>query len=393
MRNFASNSKLWLLMLLLPLFGIVLIPSNANVYEWVFVYYMSYDNDLSSFGEVILGDLRNGLSNSKVAVVVQADFIDSKGMKRIGLYYADGKAHRKESILKSEDSADEAELRKYLKWVRKKWAAKNYCIIFLDHGGQLNHMCKDNKPFRNRDKNKQFGSGKWLRASEAAKIVAGFNQKTDHKVRLLFLQQCGRATIQNLYNFIDAAEYVMASPLIVGAPNTYYTKTIAAVAQDPNITGEILAATIMQEDEHYTLYTLISNKELKRLPEKLAPVLKSFGRASALRKESPGLYQPESCSHIFEYEGEKFYDLKSYFHALNSANNNIAGEELDSFFDWCEGSLIVSKAVREPNSIVEPSYSGLSIYVPSSPNAGARYSFLPLYQKTDLEHTMKLISK
>jgi hypothetical protein len=386
MRNSASNSKLWLLILLLALLGIVLIPSKANIYEWVFVYYMSYDNDLSSYGEVVLHDLRNGLSNSEVAVVVQADFIDSRGMKRIGLYYADEKAHRKETIVRSEDSADEAELKKYLEWVRRKWNAKNYCIIFLDHGGKLNHMCLDRKPSANRNKNRQFGSGKWLRASEAAKIVASFNQKTDRKVRLLFLQQCGRATIQNLYNFADSAEYIMASPLIVGAPNTYYTKTIAAVSQDPNVTGEILAETIMREDEHYTLYTLISNEQLKRLPEKLAPVLKSFGRVSVLN-------QPKSCSYLFEHESEKFYDLKSYLYALNSANNNIAGKELDGFFEWCESSLIVSKAVREPESTVEPAYSGLSIYVPSSPNSDTTYSFLPLYRQTDLEHTMKLISE
>ena len=88
MRKSASYKKLWLLLLLLPLLGIVPLLSNAEVYEWVFVYYMSYDNDLSSFGEVILRDLRNGLLDSKVAVVVQADFIDSKGMKRIGLYHA-----------------------------------------------------------------------------------------------------------------------------------------------------------------------------------------------------------------------------------------------------------------------------------------------------------------
>jgi hypothetical protein len=347
---------------------------------------MSYDNDLSSFGEVILRDLRNGLSNSKVAVVVQADFIDNKGMKRIGLYYADGKTHRKETILRSEDSADDVELKKYLKWVRKKWIAKNYSIVFLNHGGRLNHMCKDNKPFRNRKKNRQFGSGKWLRGSDVGEIVAGFNQKTDRKVRLVFLQQCGRASIQDLYNFADAAEYVMASPLVVGAPNTYYTKTIASVAQDPNVTGEIIAGTIMQEDEHYTLYTLISNRELKKLPEKLAPVLKSFCSVSSLN-------QPQSCSHLFEHEGEKFYDLKAYFHALNSANNNIAGKELDSFLGWCENSLIVSKAVREPELTIDSSYSGLSIYVPSSPDTGASYSFLPLYQQTELERIVKLISK
>ena len=386
MRNSASNTKLWLLLLLLPLLGIFLLLSNTKVYEWVFVYYMSYDNDLSSYGEVILGDLRKGLSNPKVAVVVQADFIDNKGMRRIGLFYEDGKTHRKETILRSEDSADEAELRKYLKWVRKKWIAKNYCIVFLNHGGKLNQMCKDNKPLRNSKRNRQFGSIKWLNTSEAAKIVADFNQKVDRKVRLLFLQQCGRAAIQNLYNFVNAAEYIMASPLVVGAPNTYYTKTIASVGQDPNIAGEVLAETIMQEDEHYTLYTLISNKELQKLPEKLAPILKSFGLASALNR-------PESCSVIFEHESEKFYDLKSYFHSLNSANENIAGKELDSFFDWCENSLIVSKAVRDPNSTVGPAYSGLSIYVPSRPDACTSYSFLPLYQQTELEHTLKLISK
>jgi hypothetical protein len=386
MRNFTSYLKLWLLILFIPLFGIVLVVSDVNVYKWVFVYYMSYDNDLSSYGEVILSDLRKGLSNSKVAVVVQADFIDCNGMKRIGLHYADGKTHRKETTVRSEDSADEAELRKYLEWVRKKWVAENYCIVFLNHGGKLNQMCKDVKPFRNNSKNRQFGSGKWLDASKAAKIVASFNQQVDRRVRLLFLQQCGRATIQNLYNFVDAAEYIMASPLVVGAPNTYYKKTIASVSQDPNMTGEVLAETIMREDEHYTLYTLIRNEELKRLPKKLAQVLKAFGRASAMNR-------PEPCLPLFEHEGEKFYDLKSYFYALSSTNNGIAGKELDSFFDWCEGSLIVSKAVHESKTTVEPAYSGLSIYVTSSLDAGTFYNFLPLYQQTELEHTLKLISK
>jgi len=385
MRNSASNSKLWLLILLFALIAIVFIPSQANIYEWVFVYYMSYDNDLSSYGRVILSDLSKGLLNSNVAVVVQADFIDSKGMKRIGLYYADGKTHRKETILRSEDSADEAELKKFLKWVRKKWVAKNYGIIFLDHGSSLNHMCKDNKPFKDRNRNKPFGSGKWLRASEAAKVVAGFNQKTDRRVRLLFLQQCGRATIQNLYNFADAAEYIMASPLIVGAPNTYYTKTIASAANDPNVTGEILAATIMREDEHYTVYTLIGNEQLRELPEKLTPVLYAFETASVLN-------QPESCSPVFEFEGEKFYDLKSYLQALIAANSNIAGKELGDFLSWCENSLIADKAIRGLET-VESSHCGLSIYVPSTGDPNISYDSLPLYQKTNLAAVIKLMTE
>jgi len=380
MRNHRYSIKLCLLVLILFLLGLALILPKANVYEWVFVYYMSYDNDLNPFGKVILSELTKGIVNSKVAVVVQADFTDNNGMKRIALYHANGKAHRKEIILKSEDSADEIELRKYLEWVRKKWNAKNYCIIFLNHGGTLNHMCLDRKPFGNHSENERFVLGKWLHAANAGEIVAGFNKKVDGKVRLLFLQQCGRAAVQNLYNFVDTAKYIIASPLKVDAPNTYYTKTLAAVARDPNITGEILAKTIMREDKHYTLYTLISNKELKKLPEKLAPVLKSFGQKSSLNR-------PDSCPCLFEFESERFYDLMHYLQALNSANDDIAGKELSSFLTWYQNHLIVSRAFKE----TESAYSGLSIYMPSSQNEISRYKFLPLYQQTNLEHIMKLM--
>jgi hypothetical protein len=245
-------------------------------------------------------------------------------------------------------------------------------------------MCRDDRPFKNRDKNKTSHSRQWLPAAEAGRIVADFNEKVEGRVKLLFLQQCGRATIQNLYNFLHAAEHIMASPVIVGAPNTYYTKTLASLAHDPNTTGDVLAETIMQEDEHYTLYTLISNDELKRLPAELTCVLKSLERESNLN-------QPPSCAPIFKYEDEKFYDLMSYFQALSSANNNVAGEEIESFFRWCDERFIVSKAVRGPTPIANSHYSGLSVFVPSSQEQIECYDFLPLHQQTIFGHVMKLM--
>ena len=176
----------------------------------------------------------------------------------------------------------------------------------------------------------------------------------------------------------------MASPLRVDAPNTYYTKTLTTVANNPNITGQTIAKIIMKEDEHYTLYTLISNNELKKLPEKLMPVLQSLG-------QNPRLNQPESCSLVFEFESEKFYDLKSFFLALSSANNKIANKELDGLFNWCDNQLIVSKEHRNLESSTESPYSGLSIHIPSSRNEIGFYEFLPLYQQTNLEQIMKLL--
>ena len=367
--------KLLLLFFLILFIGAGIVLLKGRTYEWVFVYYMSYDNDLSRYAGTILRDLKKGIINSKIALVVQADYADRTGMKRISLYPSYGRPRRKEIFLESENSADPAELKKYFRWVQTKWKAKNYCVIFLNHGGRLNDMCRDDRPLKKRNGNNASNVRQWLPAVEAGKIVADFNKNVEGKVKLLFLQQCGRATLQNLYNFLDAAEYIMASPVIVGAPNTYYTKTLTSLARDPNVTGNILAETIMQEDEHYTLYTLVSNSELKKLPEKLAPVLKSFDQESKLNP-------PQSCSQIFEYDDEKFYDLKAYFQALDSANNGIANGEIDDFLDWCEEHLIVSKAVQKSGLSNESHHFGLSIYVPSNQEQIERYDFLPFHQET-----------
>jgi hypothetical protein len=383
-----GKSRIHLLLFLFVILFIILIvglfQSKEKTYDWIFIYYMSYDNDLSGYGETILGNLQKGIVNSKIAVVVQADFINSKGMKRIALYQTVGKSKRKETPLKSEDSADPAELKKYFLWIQENYKAKNYCIVFLDHGGKLNDMCKDEKPFRDQTKNRQFTSGKWLPADQTGKIVADFNRKVEGKVRLLFLQQCGRATIQNLYNFADAAEYILSSPIIVGVPNTYYTQTIKSAAEDLNITGVNIAQTIMREDKDYTLYTLIENSELKNLPERISPVLTSFTQNASLKP-------PKSCSPIFEFEGEKFYDLLSFLQELSSANNETGAKELQNFFDWCDNRLIVSKALKDSENSAAASYCGLSIYIPSDQNDIGSYDFMPLYQQTNHMKVLDLL--
>lgn len=136
---------------------------------------------------------------------------------------------------------------------------------------------------------------------------------------------------------------------------------------------------------YYMSYTLISNEQLAGLPEKLTPVLESFERRCVLNK-------PESCSPIFEFEGEEFYDLKLYLQALSAANGNIAAKELGSFFSWCENHLIMRKAHRDSNS-AGCSYCGLSIYVPSGRDANTSYVFLSLHQQTKLDAVMKLATE
>jgi hypothetical protein len=375
-----------LVILLIILLVVKLFPSENRTFRWVFAYYMSYDNDLNHHGKTILNQLEKGIINDDIAVVIQADFSDIKGMKRIALYKANGKVKRKETAITSENSSDPNELKKYFDWVCENWKAENYCVVFLNHGGTLNNMCSDIKPFRKTKENNKLQAAKWLPAAQAGKVVADFNHNVAGNVRLLFLQQCARGSIQNLYNFTNTSEYVMASPVIVGAPNTYYTQMLQAVSNDPNITGKTISQTIMSQDKDYTIYTLLDCNELSKLPEKLEPVLDSFLRAQSMKP-------PQDCKPLFENEIEKFYDLKSYFLTLSQVNNDVSDKELNVFFDWIDNHLILEKRLNENSSLTldKSMQSGLSIYVPTSKSELGRYDFLPIYKQTKLEDLHRLM--
>jgi len=351
---------------------------EGGKYEWVFVYYMSLDNNLTIWGEEVLEGLEEGIVNSKVAVVVQADFGDMRGIRRISMRRVGGEVRRDEVILDSEDSANEVELGKYLDWVAKEWEGENYAVIFPDHGGRLDQMCSDDRPFKSRDENRRYFSSKWLRSSEVGKITANFNEQTGGKVRLLFLQQCGRGSVQNLFNFVDSAEYILSSPVRVGAPNTYYTAMVASAAENSDIGGDGLAEIIMAEDEDYLVYALVNNSEFKMLPERLKAALKGF-------REAPIRDAPERCPKIFVFGGETYYDFKSYLLALDVSNDNVGGKELLRFLEWYEESVVVQTRIRKVKEGFEVLFSGLSIYMPSGQKELERYSFLPFYNQIGID--------
>ena len=351
---------------------------EGGQYEWVFVYYMSLDNNLTIWGHEVLEGLEKGVVNSKVAVLAQADFGDISGMRRISMRCVGGEVEREEVILDSDDSANEIELEKYLEWVAKEWEGENYAVIFPDHGGRLNQMCSDDRPFTSREENRSYFSSKWLRSSEVGKITANFNEQTVGKVRLLFLQQCGRGSVQNLFNFVDSAEYILSSPVRVCAPNTYYTAMVKSAAENSDIGGDGLAEIIMAEDEDYLVYALVNNSEFKMLPARLKAALKGF-------RESPIRDAPERCPKIFGFGGESYYDFKSYLLALDIGNNNVGGADLVRFLEWYDGSVVVQTSIRKVKECYRALFSGLSIYMPSGQKELERYSFLPFYKQIGID--------
>lgn len=244
-------------------------PANGNVaenarWEWVFVYYMSYDNNLDRCGRPILDMLKNGITSERVAVVVVADFIDRDGMQRFELT----KGNETQTVLTTEASADATVLASQLAWVRENYVAKKYAVVFLNHGGALAEMCLDEFPGRR-------NGPRWLFLPAVAEVLTAWRSTLPGALELVFLQQCGKGTLENYFQMRTTAPFVMASQTVVGAPNYYYTDALRAICATPDLDGRQVAKLFQTHETAtmFTTYTTIDTAQIAQLPEKLDAVL------------------------------------------------------------------------------------------------------------------------
>lgn len=329
--------------------------------DWVLIYAMSYDNNLSLYGPRILDALGRGVKGGKTLVTVLADDPDPSGLTR-HVVSSDGRTSQR---LATDDSASEAVLGDYLSWIAKAHPSKHYALIFLDHGGRLDEMCFDERPGGG-------GTKHWLNARLVGERLRAFRAEVRGSVELVFLQQCGRGSVQNLYNFRNTAAAVLASQHNVGAPNTYYEPTLQWLDAHPDTSGVELASRIMADDRDFITYACADGKALGELPRRLGPVVQAL-----LDGDAPPV-RPSDLTPCFVTEREANFDLLAWFGAASRENERSA-TALDDFSRWVRRELVV-KVVNEPGSADRyRSVCGLSLFVPRSEDQRTLYRDEPLH--------------
>ncbi len=361
----------------LPLLGLVLVPGllgllsagsfgeDATEYDWGVAYYMSYDNNLERCGKPILKGIKKGCTSAKQIVAVQADFTNSEGMTR----YTIKSSGTEETKIDTEDSAKEDTAATYLDWFVKNFKCKKYVFTFLDHGGKIDQMCNDDNP---------GPSGKkWMSGKVMGEKLRAMKEKLGDKLQLLFLQQCGRGSLENLYNFRGVGEYIMASPIPVGAPNTYYEAIHKWLPEHPNATGAEIADKIADEDDHWTNYTCLKTSKLDELPKRLDAMLKPFLEMETIKRGKK--------LRVIHPAGEPIVDAKAYFEGVANANSSSrALAEVTTFFEWTKKELFTYVRAKDEDNVRATSLCGLSVYAASTPKEAKRYEYLDLYKQTQL---------
>jgi hypothetical protein len=341
-------------------------------YDWGVAYYMSYDNNLESCGQPIIKMIREGVTSERVVAAVQADFTDPGGMHR----YTIKSTGMDETRVRSDDSASEDEAIAYLQWFVKTFRCKHYVFTFLDHGGQIDEMCFDEHPGPG---GKHWMSGRALgaRMRELAKSMGDTWE-------LLFLQQCGRGSLENLYSFRRTAKFIMSSPVPVGAPNTYYAELGRWLSAHPDAAGADVAKEIAARDEHYTTYTCLRTAKLDELPRRLDAVLAPLLAA-------PGLVAPPA-QRVIHPADEPIVDSKAFFEAIASVNSGAGAPAVASFFEWTRGELFTQISFHRGSERLAKRLCGLSIFAPSTPAEAVKYAALDLYKESQLPALWKRIA-
>ncbi len=277
--------------------GVPIQPEPDTDLAWTLLLYLPYDNDLSWAYQTILEQISNASGAGQVGVAIQADLADSAGVTRIAL----GDWGTTASMLPDESSAASSTFHDFLNWGRQVLPAQNYAIVVLGHASDMPYLAFDSNPGP--------GGPSWMSVSDLAASIGNWKASTDTNVGLVFLQNCGKGSIENYYELRHAGDYIMSSQASLGAPNSYYEEVLNFLAQSPNATGLELAKAIANSDgsDMFTSYSVIASNQLEELPVRLNRVLAPFNgveeaRAPAVTSITQSRRIETGTSETFEFD-------------------------------------------------------------------------------------------
>ncbi|HBB35826.1 MAG TPA: hypothetical protein DDZ80_11170 [Cyanobacteria bacterium UBA8803] len=380
-RNFIQYSAIGTAAFLLSLTKLNSHPAEAFVsttvsqqplYDWIFLYWMPYDNDLTQWGEPILDMLAKGVQSNNILVIVQSKLWGDKQLSR----HIITSQKRDSQKLTITNSASEPAFAEYLNWAQSQFQAKKWAIAILGHGGNLDQISPDDHPLPDNSSGTQ-----WMNIQKLSEAIANFNRQVDRRVELFFFQNCNKGTIEANYTLREAAKYTLSSQFLLGAPNYYYEPLLHFLGHNPEIHGGQLAEKIMEFEPltMYQSYTAIDNQAMASLPSKINPVINSILAANVDSIQTNTLA-------TYDYIGDRFVDAVTFFDTITT-QSKADREPYNEFIKFLNDSLIYKvqkQGILMGSRKRHQNYSGLGIFYPQSKAELEKYQYLPVFSELKL---------
>lgn len=364
---------------------------SRHSYDYILLYWMPYDNNLSIFSQTIIEMLSTGVQSDTVLVLVESDLSNADRLSRCIIT----KGNINIQYLETTDSSNENILNEYLTWALSQFDAQHWVIVFLGHGGSLMKISPDQNP--NYSPN-STSEPKWMDIQKISEVLYNFNQAVNGRLELIYFQNCNRGNIEVHYIFQNIAKYTLASQIKLGAPNYYYESLLKYLSYYPNLDGSQIAKKIMEFErvDMYHSLTLTKNDCFHQLPQKLNPVIDSILRANtdAVKNMINSVlfpktaYSEKSSLEIYYYCGETFVDLGNFLREITRVS--VADvTACNNFLKFFKTSLI--QRVQQNGELLSPriqpryqNFSGLGLFLPRNRQELKTYSSLKIYSDLKL---------
>jgi hypothetical protein len=360
-------------------------------YDYILLYWMPYDNNLSRFGQPIIEMLSKGVQSDKVLVIVQSDLSNAKQLSRNIIT----KGNINVQNLETADSSSENVLNDYLSWALSQFQAKHWVIVFLGHGESLMKISPDNNP---NSSSISSSEPKWMNLQRVSEVLSKFNRAVNGRLELLFFQNCNLGNIEVHYTFQNIAKYTLSSQMKLAVPNYYYESLLNHLSYYPNLDGGQIAKKIMDFEPPYTYHslTLTKNHYFHQLSEKLNPVIDSILKANteAVKIQINSALFPKksnsekSVMEIYRSGGETFVDLANFILEITI----LSGADVTAcnlFLSFLKNRLI--ERVQQNGKLFNPrirgryqKFSGLGLFLPRTRQELETYSYLKIYSDLKL---------
>jgi Clostripain family len=373
--------------------GLTLIENNH--YDWIFLYWIPYDNNLSRYVAPILQMLQQGAQSDKVLVLAETDARQTESLSRHQITQNTIQT----DLLEIQDSGNEENFADYLSWAKSSFSAHKWAIFILGHGGKLDEISLDSHP-----NSEDVQTSKWMSLKELGDIISEFNQAIENRLELIFLQNCNRGNLETNYSFRKIECPILSSQVLLGAPNYYYEMLLKDVGTMPQINGKELAQKIMnfEREDMYHSFTLTHSGLLSELPNYFNPwvesvlngdidAVKNFIELSLTESFSAAENSAPKILTLYHYMNESFVDLIEFVEAISQ----VSKLEIDQYLNlthFIKDSLLIR--VQQGGKLLLPRvrsryqhFCGLGLLLPTKIEELELYRQLPVY--VDL-HLFKL---
>lgn len=231
------------LVLLVALVAICMVAGSVFAAEskakWTFMVFLNGDNNLDTFGDKDMVEMKKIGSSADVNIVVLQDHLSKPAQK---LYVKKGGVDVLETIGKI-DTGDYKEMVKFVKWASEKYPAEHYLLDIWNHGAGWKKSQK-NTIFKGISYDD--GSGNHITTPQLGEAMRQIKAILGQNLDVLGMDACLMQMMEVGYEVKDTVNYIAASEETEPGNGWPYDLVLGPLVEKPTMTPADLAILTVQ---------------------------------------------------------------------------------------------------------------------------------------------------